>query len=107
VDIAATGATVCWLVPAAAPTRAISLQQTPQALRTLQQPLAQRDSLLDLRQQGRNHLHALKQMPNVIASVPTRMQQLIETLSTPLEALEAALEAALACEAGWATSAQR
>ena len=197
VDIAATSATVSWLVPGATPSRAITLEQTPQAFRTLQQRLlslghpaetilvvmeatgsywislattlvragfavsvinpaqahhfarallkraktdaidaqtlahlasllrpavwtpppavyaelqqrlAQRDSLLDLRQQVRNQLHALTQMPTVIAAVRTRMEQLIETLTTQLEAVEAELETALASDPTWAASAQR
>jgi transposase len=39
VDSAATSATVSWLVPGATPWRAIPLEQTPQAFRTLQQRL--------------------------------------------------------------------
>jgi len=197
VDIAATSAKVSWLVPGKEPTRSITLEQTPQAFRTLeqrllsmghpadtilvvmeatgsywislattlvhagfavsvinpaqahhfarallkraktdaidaqtlaqlasllrptvwtppppvyaelQQRLAQRDSLLDLRQQVRNQLHALQQMPTIIATVRTRMEQLIETLTQQLEAVEAELETALASDPTWAASAQR
>jgi transposase len=79
----------------------------PQVYAELQQRLAQRDNLLELRQQVRNQLHALKQMPTVIAAVRMRMEQLIETLTTQLEAVEAELEAALASDPTWAASAQR
>ena len=39
VDIAATSAKVSWLVPGAVPTRAITMEQTPQAFAALQQRL--------------------------------------------------------------------
>jgi hypothetical protein len=39
VAIAATSAKVSWLVPGAAPTRAITLEQTPQAFHALEQRL--------------------------------------------------------------------
>jgi hypothetical protein len=39
VDIAATSATVSWLTPGATPTRAFTLEQTPQAFRPLEQRL--------------------------------------------------------------------
>jgi transposase len=79
----------------------------PSVYAELQQRLAQRDSLLDLRQQVRKQLHALQQMPTIIAAVRTRMEQLIETLTTQLEAREAELETALASDPTWAASAQR
>ena len=47
----------------------------------LQQRVAQRDALRDLRQPVRNQLHALVQGPVVIAAVRTRMAQLIATLT--------------------------
>ena len=45
----------------------------------LQQRLAKRDTLVDLRQQVRNQLHALVQLPVVIPTVHTRMEGLIAT----------------------------
>lgn len=50
----------------------------PQIYYELQQRLAQRDDLLNLRQQVRNQLHALEQYPEVIASVRTRMDNLLD-----------------------------
>jgi transposase len=55
----------------------------------------------------RDQLHALEQMPTIIAMVRTRMEQLIETLTTQLQAVEAELESALASDPTWAASAQR
>jgi transposase len=46
----------------------------------LQQRLAQRDDLLNLRQQVRNQLHALEQHPAVITQVRTRMKDLFITV---------------------------
>jgi transposase len=67
----------------------------PPVYAELQQRLAQRDSLLELRQQVRNQLHALNQMPTVIAMVRTRMEQLIETLTGQLAQVDAEIEATL------------
>lgn len=79
----------------------------PQVYAELQQRLAQRDSLLGLRQQVRNQLHALSQMPTIITAVRTRMEQLIETLTQQLAAVDAEIEAALEFDSTWAASAQR
>ena len=79
----------------------------PPVYAELQQRLAQRDSLLELRQQVRNQLHALSQMPSIIATVRTRMEQLIETLTQQLVAVDAEIEAALEFDSSWAASAQR
>jgi len=73
----------------------------------LQQRLAERDALLDLRQQVRNQLHALVQGPVVIAAVRTRMEQLIATLTDQLAAVEAEIAPALQQDADWAAAAAR
>ena len=73
----------------------------------MQQRLAERDSLLELRQQVRNQLHARNQMPTVIVAVRTRMEQLIDTLTGQLAAVDAEIEAALDFDSSWAASAQR
>jgi transposase len=49
----------------------------PQIYYELQQRLAQRDDLVNLRQQVRNQLHALEQHPEVIAPVRMRMESLL------------------------------
>lgn len=51
----------------------------PQIYYEVQQRLAPRDDLLNLRQQVRNQLHALEQHPEVIASVRTRMERLLDS----------------------------
>lgn len=73
----------------------------------LQQRLAERDALLDLRQQVRNQLHALVQGPVVIAAVRTRMEQLIATLCAQIVEVEAEIAPALQQDAEWAAAAAR
>ncbi len=53
----------------------------PAMFAELYQRLIERESLLGMRQQVRNQLHALTYCPTVIASVRTRMEQLIESLT--------------------------
>ena len=48
----------------------------PQVYTELHQRVAERDSLLEMRQQARNQLHTLTQYPNVIAAVQKRIEQL-------------------------------
>ncbi len=71
----------------------------------LQQRLAQRDSLLDLRQQVRNQLHALEQGPVVIAAVRQRMETLIATLTVQIKEVEKEITPALQQDAAWAKAA--
>ncbi len=71
----------------------------------LQQRLAQRDSLLDLRQQVRNQLHALEQGPVVIAAVRHRMEALIATLTVQIKEVEKEITPVLAQDAAWAKAA--
>jgi transposase len=73
----------------------------------LYQRLTERESLLDMRQQIRNQLHALIQCPTVIASVRTRMDLLLESLTKQISEVEAELDAALALDSAWAASALR
>ena len=54
----------------------------------LQQRLAQRDTLIGMRTQLRNQLHALQQGPVVIAAVRERMDSLLGTLNTQIAAVE-------------------
>jgi len=69
--------------------------------------LAQRDSLIELRQHVRNQLHALLQSPVVIAPVRKRMEQLIERLSHQITEVEAEIEQALILDKAWAAAAAR
>src|SRR5688572_2885570 len=73
----------------------------------LQQRLAQRDDLLNLRQQVRNQLHALEQHPVVMTQVSTRMKDLLATLQSQIDEVEAEIAAALNQDSAWATAAER
>jgi transposase len=73
----------------------------------LQQRLAQRETLLDLRQQVRNQLHALRQNETVVASVRLRMETLIETLTAQIEAVEAEVVEVLRQEHAWCDTIER
>ena len=79
----------------------------PAVYHELQQRLAERDALLDLRQQVRNQRHALLQQPTVIAAVLARMDSLIATLTAQIDTVEAELTPALAQDATWAAAAAR
>lgn len=79
----------------------------PAVYHELQQRLAQRDALMDIRQQVRNQLHALGQGPVVIAAVRARMETLIATLSAQIAEVEAEGRPALAHDAAWAVAAAR
>jgi transposase len=73
----------------------------------LQQRLAQRDDLLNLRQQVDNQLHALRQHPEVIPEVRARMEHLLVIFETQLAEVEAEITAALRQDSAWAAAAQR
>ena len=79
----------------------------PQIYYALQQRLAQRDDLLNLRQQVRNQLHALVQHPEVIAEVRARMERLLATFASQLTEVESAITAALSQDSAWAAAATR
>ena len=67
----------------------------PKIYYELQQRLAQRDDLLNLRQQVRNQLHALDQHPEVSASVRTRMERLLVLFQSQIDEVEGEIAAAL------------
>src|SRR5262252_5101420 len=79
----------------------------PQIYYALQQRLAQRDDLLNLRQQVRNQLHALVQPPTVIPEVRARMERLLATFESQLTEIEREIAAALSQDAAWAAAATR
>src|SRR5712671_3592818 len=79
----------------------------PQIYYALQQRLAQRDDLLNLRQQVRNQLHALVQHPEVIAEVRARMESLLATFASQLTEVESEITAALSQDSAWAAAATR
>src|SRR5205085_4432899 len=73
----------------------------------LQQRLAQRDDLVGIRQQLRNQRHALEQLPRVIASVRTRLDDLITTLETQIKAIEAELAEVITQDHPWTQTIRR
>ena len=75
----------------------------PRIYYALQQRLAQRDDLLNLRQQVRNQLHALEQHPKVIPEVRTRMDNLLGTFAAQLVEVETEIAAVL-CQPTFRTS---
>jgi transposase len=79
----------------------------PPIYHALQQRLAQRDDLLNLRQQVDNQLHALRQHPEVIPEVRARMERLLATFEGQLTEVEAEITAALGHDSAWAAAAQR
>ncbi len=89
---------------------ASSLQPTvwsppPLVYTELSQRLAERESLLEMRQQLSNQFHALTHNPTVISSVRVRMESLLETLSEQIDQVDTELEAALEFDPTWAASA--
>ena len=79
----------------------------PQIYYELQQRLAQRDDLLNLRQQVRNQLHALIQHPEVIEPVRLRMECLLSTFQLQIDEVEVEIAAALNQDSAWAAAAER
>jgi transposase len=79
----------------------------PQIYYELQQRLAQRDDLLNLRQKVRNQLHALEQYPEIIASVRTRMDTLLSIFQSQIDEIEVEIAAALNQDSAWASAAER
>src|SRR5918992_2793218 len=79
----------------------------PQIYYELQQRLAQRDDLLNLRQQVRNQLHALIQHPEVIEPVRLRMECLLSTFQLQIDEIEVEIAAALNQDSAWAAAAER
>jgi len=78
----------------------------PPAIYTeLQQRLAERDTLVGLRQHVRNQLHALVQLPVVIPAVRARMEGLIATFDAQIAAIAQEIAQVLPQDAVWATSA--
>jgi transposase len=64
----------------------------------LQQRLAQRSSLLELRTRVSNQLHALSVVPTVVPAVSQRFEQLIETINQHIAQLDAELLALVKVE---------
>ena len=79
----------------------------PAIYEELQQRLAQRAALIDLRQQVRNQRHALLQKPHVVAAVRERMDSLIATFTAQIAELDVEIATALRQDEAWAAAAAR
>jgi len=66
-----------------------------------------RDGLVAVRTQFRNQLNALVQQPVVIASVRTRLETLIASLTEEIATVEQEIAAALQQDEAWAAAAAR
>jgi transposase len=79
----------------AATLRPASWEPPPAIYEELQQRLAQRDALLQLRTQVMNQRHALEQLPVIVATVFARLQALERTLSEQIATIDQELDAVL------------
>ena len=78
----------------------------PAIYHEIQQRLAHRDTLVDVRQQVRNQLHALLQLPMVSASVKAQLEALDATVSAQIATLEHELGQVLMHDAAWQATAE-
>ncbi|MDP9315390.1 MAG: IS110 family transposase [Chloroflexota bacterium] len=76
----------------------------PQVYHELRQRLVARDALLAMRQQARNHHHALVQWPVQVATVKAQLDAVIADLEVRITTLEQEIEAVLA-DSAWTQSA--
>ncbi len=76
----------------------------PDVYHELRQRLVARDALLEMRQQARNHRHALLQWPVQIASVKDQLEAVIADLDERIRSLEREIGAVLE-QSAWAESA--
>lgn len=67
----------------------------------LYQRLTQRDALLEMRQQERNRLHALRRRASVVAEVEARLEAHIAFLDAHISDLDRQLQQALAQDPAW------
>jgi transposase len=77
----------------------------PAIYHEIQQRLAHRDTLVDVRQQVRNQLHSLLQLPIASASVKAQLDALDATVSAQIDAIEDVLVQVLKSETDWLTTA--
>jgi transposase len=78
----------------------------PAICEQLQQRLALREDLLQMRCQDRNRRHALQQNPHADPAVLARLEQHIAYLKSEIQALEAEIKTLLAGQHAWQTAAQ-
>jgi transposase len=77
----------------------------PAVYEELEQRLVERESLLNIRQQLRNQLHALRHRTLVVAAVEARKQALLASIQAQIDAIEGEIEDLLGQHHAWTTSA--
>lgn len=87
--------------------RPVRWSPPPQVYEELQQRLAERDALVDIRQQERNRLHALVQRPTIIPAVRARLEELIALCDRQIAQIETELVTVLQQDAAWEEAAHR
>jgi transposase len=78
----------------------------PAIYEELEQRLVERESLLSIRQQLRNQLHALCHRPIVIAAVEERKHALLASIQDQIDAIEREIKTLMRQEHAWSSSAQ-
>ncbi len=78
----------------------------PAVYEELEQRLVERESLLHIRQQLRNQLHALCHRPIVIVAVEERKRALLASVQTQIDAIEREIKILMRQEHAWSSSAQ-
>ncbi len=79
----------------------------PPIYEELRQRLTQRDALIQMRQQERNRLAALRRVPSSLKDILARTRRHIAYLDRHIKTLNAEIQLALRSEPGWAASAAR
>jgi transposase len=79
----------------------------PPLYEELRQRLTQRDALIQMRQQERNRLAALRRIPHRITAILGRVRQHIAYLDRQIKTLDAEIQQALRSDPDWAESAAR
>jgi transposase len=78
----------------------------PAVYEELEQRLVERESLLNIRQQLRNQLHALRHRSLVVVAVEARKQALLASIQAQIDAIEREIEDLMRQEHAWISSAQ-
>jgi transposase len=79
----------------------------PPIYEELRQRLTQRDSLIQMRQQERNRLAALRRVPATLKDILARTRRHIAYLDRHIKTLDADIQLALRADPAWAASAKR
>jgi transposase len=78
----------------------------PAVYEELEQRLVERESLLNIRQQLRNQLHALRHRSTVVAAVEARKRALLASIQDQIDTIEHEIEDLMRQDHAWTTSAQ-